>query len=379
MVDYFKEEWSALSTEAEISTYSPVGGIVEHHVMIRITDTKCDAAEQFQRIETTIQLLQKYLQDVVLVWMRFFVSDAVNQLGFIHPSNHLSAVSIVQQPPLDGTKVAVWLYFVNKAQLKKDDQCTIMEHSLYRHLYHTQIHSRETDVAEQTKAVFEKYIQLLSAKGCTLEKHCQRTWVFVQGVDTQYAGMVVARRELFAREGLTRDTHFIASTGIEGKYIYPETHVLLDAYAVQGLEPEQIRYLYASTHLNPTSQYGVTFERGTAIQYGERRHIFISGTASINNQGEIEHPMELLKQSDRMFSNIRSLLAEADADMNDVMHLIIYLRDISDYDTIAAYMQHHYPQIPKVIVWAPVCRPGWLVEAECMAIKEISDERFGVF
>ena len=379
MIKYTKMEWPEHSTEASIRVFRPEGNVPEYHVMLRLTDTKYDAAEQFRRIETTILLLQERLQGAFLIWKRYFVSDAVNQSIFINSSDANSAVSVVQQPPLDGTKVAVWLYLASHVHLTKDTQGAIMEHAGYRHLYHTQIHSTESDVTVQTKTVFDNYIQILAGKGCTLERNCQRTWVFVHDVDTQYAGMVDARSKCFENEGLTRDTHFIASTGIEGKYTHPGTSVFMDAYAIQGIQPEQVQYLYAPTHLNPTSQYGVTFERGTAIQYGDRRHIYISGTASINNRGEIEHPLDLLKQTDRMFENIRTLLAEAGADMNDAMHLIVYLRDIADYEAIASYMQKNYPQIPHVIVWAPVCRTGWLVEAECMAIKNTGNKQFKPF
>ena len=375
---YQKKEWLALSTVAEICRFSPANGITEYHAIIRLTDAKVDASEQFRRIETTVQFVREYLRDAVLIWKRYFVSDAINQRYFIK-SDQQAAVSIVQQPPLSGTKVAIWMYFVTEANVNTNGNATIMEHSSYRHLYHTQLFSPGADEAVQTEALFQNYIQLLASERCTLKEHCLRTWVFVQNVDTYYQGMVAARRAFFEREGLTPDTHFIASTGIEGKFIYPDALVFLDAYAVQGLKPEQIQYLYAPTHLNQTHQYGVTFERGVVIQYGDRRHVFISGTASINNRGEIEHPMDLLKQADRMFENITTLLAEADAKISDVVHLIVYLRDIADYEAIDLYVAQHYPQIPKVIVWAPVCRSGWLVEAECMAIKEVGDVRFAAY
>jgi hypothetical protein len=29
-----------------------------------------------------------------------------------------------------------------------------------------------------------------------------------------------------------------------------------------------------------------------------------------------------------------------------------------------------FPEHPKVFLLAPVCRPGWLVEMECMAVKQ---------
>ena len=377
-MDYTTKEWPALSTEAEISFFSPAKGIPEYHAMVRLTDPKCNTTAQFNRMETTIQFVQDYLPETTLVWKRYFVSDAINQSVFIK-SDQNPAVSIVQQPPLNGTKVAVWLYFVPNVHLIKDMQGSIMAHSSYHHLYHTQLYAQGADEAGQTESLFAHYIQLLAAKGCTLEKHCLRTWVFVQNVDTHYAGMVVSRSACFEREGLTPDTHFIASTGIEGKYIRPEVLIFMDTYAVQGLKPEQIQYLYAPTHLSPTYRYGVTFERGTAIQYGDRRHVFISGTASINNRGEIEHPMDVIKQADRMFENIRTLLEEAGTAMNDVASMIVYLRDITDYETIVSYMKQNYPTIPQVIVWAPVCRPGWLVEAECMAIKAIEDKRFEIY
>ena len=60
----------------------------------------------------------------------------------------------------------------------------------------------------------------------------------------------------------------------------------------------------------------------------------------------------------------------SDATMNDIQYFIIYLRDISDYHTVDRMMQQFYPQIPRIIVEAKVCRPGWLIEMECIAEKE---------
>jgi enamine deaminase RidA (YjgF/YER057c/UK114 family) len=56
--------------------------------------------------------------------------------------------------------------------------------------------------------------------------------------------------------------------------------------------------------------------------------------------------------------------------MSDVASMIVYLRDIADRDVVLAYLEEHYPAVPRVMVWAPVCRPAWLVEVECVAIKE---------
>ena len=121
----------------------------------------------------------------------------------------------------------------------------------------------------------------------------------------------------------------------------------MDAYAVHGLETEQVSYLDALDHLNRTSEYGVTFERGTMVQYGDRRHIFISGTASINKYGEIVHPGDLSGQLDCLFGNIRALLAEADAGMHNVMQMIVYVRDPGDYAAVGTWIDAYFPQIPR--------------------------------
>ena len=77
--------------------------------------------------------------------------------------------------------------------------------------------------------------------------------------------------------------------------------------------------------------------------------------------------------------NVSALLKEADADYSNVTHLLIYLRDIADYENTRTYFEKNFPKIPHVILLAPVCRPGWLIEVECIAIKDVSDNRFNKF
>lgn len=376
---YEQITWPELSVKVVISMFISTESIPEYHAMLHLTDTLLTVSEQYKRIETAFELLQEKLQSK-LIWKRYFVSDAANHQIFLQQTTSEGAFSVVQQPPLDGTKVAVWAYFLPEVNLSKEGEgMFLMKHNSYQHLYSTQLHSSILNESSQTTDIFKQYIEQLASYRCTLADHCIRTWIYVQGVDIHYKGMVAARKAYFEKEGLTPQTHFIASTGIEGKYTDPEVLVLMDAYAIQGLQAGQIQYLYAPTHLNPTHEYGVTFERGTVVHYGDRQHIYISGTASINNQGEIVYPMDIIKQTGRMFENIQALLNEAGANMEDVMHLIVYLRDTADYRTVSAYLIENYPEIPTVILWAPVCRPGWLIETECMAVKTVEDNRFAAF
>jgi len=374
-------EWTDLSVIIRVARFYTEGGVSELHASIELNDVFKNTITQFALLEeSTFRLTSLFREEgYILVWKRFFVSDAINQAVHLKKTEG-EALSFVQQPPLNGSKASLLLYFVENAQLTTEiDNAVVLKRPYYEHLFHTQMHEPIGNATSQTHNIFDRYCSSLSLKGCTLMKNCVRTWIFVQNVDIQYTGMVVARKAFFECQGLTSQTHYIASTGIEGCYIFPEVEVLVDAYAIVNILPEQIRYLHATSHLNPTYEYGVTFERGTAVDYGDRRHVFISGTASINNRGEIEHPFDVEKQTARTFENVQVLLAEAGATMQHIAHMIIYLRDIADYAVIDRYVAQQYPDIPRVMLWAPVCRPGWLVEVECMAIVSAENQQFEKF
>lgn len=378
-IDFEIIEWEDISATAQLSKFCPVSAAAEYHAMIQLNNTHIKAEQQFRNIETAIARVKNSLADNVnCVFKRYFVSDAVNQTDFL-PHNDDTAVSVVEQAPLNGSKVSVWAYFVQDCCVYEDSGTYIMTRPACKHLYNTQLHTPLTDEEAETRSIFENYVNSLAGHDCTLKDNCIRTWIYVQGVDIHYSGMVKERKKFFEKEGLTSETHFIASTGIEGRYTNPKSLTLMDAYAIAGIKTAQVKYLQATTHLNPTSEYGVTFERATSVDYGDRRHVFISGTASINNKGEIMYPSDILKQTERTFENISTLLKQAETQMNDVMQMIVYLRDIADYDLVAEYIATNYTTTPYVIVLAPVCRPGWLVEVECIAIKAIENNEFEKF
>ncbi|MDR0732905.1 MAG: hypothetical protein LBF08_02415 [Dysgonamonadaceae bacterium] len=371
-------EYKKLSVSVQLSMFDGQGAN-ETHAIIEIRDNRLDAETQFRHLAEALRMLQNDLSAAVPVMKRYFVSDAVNQAALL-PKEENTAVSVVQQPPLNGSKAAVWAYWMSDAVVRPcGANAVIAERPACKHLFNMQLHDANGDAFAQTEAVFQVYGKTLADRRLSLKDNVIRTWIYVQNVDTRYDAMVKARQRLFREHGLTEHTHYLASTGIEGKSPYPETTVLMDAYAIEGVAPEQITYLKGATHLNPTHQYGVTFERATAVNYGDRRHVFVSGTASIDNRGEIVFPHNIGKQMERTIENIGVLLAEGGCGMQDVAQLIVYLRDTGDYRLVASYLSERFPEIPTVIVWAPVCRPGWLTEMECVAVKAVENRDFAAF
>jgi enamine deaminase RidA (YjgF/YER057c/UK114 family) len=80
-----------------------------------------------------------------------------------------------------------------------------------------------------------------------------------------------------------------------------------------------------------------------------------------------------------MFENVEALLSEAGAGFGDLVHAIVYLRDIADYELVKSMVNNRLPNVPQVYVLAPVCRSQWLVEMECMAILPVSNKNFAPF
>jgi enamine deaminase RidA (YjgF/YER057c/UK114 family) len=371
-------------------SFRGASGCTEHYITIQAPGNlslqrQIDAVAQ--RYAEALQTLR--LAPESAIFRRIYLSDAANQADlllqsslFQEPHDSPVAIALVQQPPLPDSKVALLAYHlegpghpgslgpIRKRQVSPDH--VLVETGDLGHLWSTGLCAgnidRPASPEDQTREVFDRLISQLSANGGSLAGNCVRTWIYVKDVDFFYQGMVSARTDLFDRHGLTRDTHYIASTGIEGSCPHQYDTVLMDAYSILGLKPEQVLYLNDFDHLCATMDYDVTFERGTRIAYADRAHHFISGTASIDTSGEVVHPGDVQRQLERTLVNIEALLRSGGARLEDMTHFLVYLRDTSDYSIVESYLGERFPEIPRLILRGPVCRPEWLIELEGIAV-----------
>lgn len=293
------------------------------------------------------------------VFVRFFLSDAQNQADALRNALDASfgpmlpslAVSIVEQPPLDGSRVAALAQTSSEAS-----------DALFHSLRLTEDEAIGRDSYAQARLLFDKYLDIIRPLGLDLKTHCVRTWIYVRDIDSNYAGLVKARNDVFAEEGLSHDTHYIASTGIGGATEGRNAVVAIDFLTRPDIREADKTYLKALSHLSPTHDYGVAFERGVRLSDGK---IFISGTASIDHRGQVLYEGDVVAQTERLLENIDELLREGGSSLDKVPYFVIYLRDISDYPVINVYMQERFPSVPRIILEARVCRPSWLIEMEC--------------
>jgi enamine deaminase RidA (YjgF/YER057c/UK114 family) len=334
-------------------------------------------------------LAEKGLGRDSVVLMRFHVSDAHTQAAELFRKlkdfRDDALVSVVQQPPASGSKVALEAYHIstNGEDLTRDSNelGLLVRHGPYQSLWGELLPDRTNCSShDQTEGILNALSGVMENKSGTVRNNVIRTWFYVRDIDNNYAGLVDARREWFADVGMTADTHYIASTGIEGSVEKTSDLVMLNYLAILGLNKQQVHYMSSLDNLCPTHDYGVTFERGTRVMFGDRSHYYISGTASIDNKGDVLYEGDVIRQTQRTIENISALMKECNASFEDMKMIVVYLRDSSDYQQVDAYLKQHMPESTAyIIVEGAVCRTTWLIEMDGVGITGDSDERFAPF
>jgi enamine deaminase RidA (YjgF/YER057c/UK114 family) len=101
--------------------------------------------------------------------------------------------------------------------------------------------------------------------------------------------------------------------------------------------------------------------------------IFVSGTASVDEQGETFAPGDAYAQTMRCFAIIQTALQSLDADLDDIVRTRLYLTDMSLWEDIAR--AHYevfadYPPVNTMVEIPGLMRPDMVVEVEAEALCE---------
>jgi enamine deaminase RidA (YjgF/YER057c/UK114 family) len=321
----------------------------------------------------SLQFVRFYLSDITNDYPKLAASDLFNSMKH-------AAISLIGQTPVNGGTLGILAYHINGSTFthrkinpdQTDYRCQTMYSAgkNYSLLWTTNLVDNSVmDSGKQTVAIFDKTDSFLHMHNMCLRNNTIRTWLYMRDVDNNYAGMVKARRERFDTIGLTYKTRFIASTGIEGESVDPSCLVTMDALSIGNITENQISRMEAPTNMSSTHHYGVTFDRGTRLIFGDRSHLYISGTASIDTEGKILFEGDVCNQLHRTIDNVEALLASENAVLTDMCYMILYMRDSKHYPLVEDIISSRIPEtIPLIIVEGPVCRPGWLVEIEGVGI-----------
>ena len=146
---------------------------------------------------------------------------------------------------------------------------------------------------------------------------------------------------------------------------------------IAGAGEVKKRAISAPSVLNEAYEYPKpsSFSRGLRIDLGRVAILLISGTASIDENGQTVHAGDFRAQLRRTFRNITGLLAAEGATWKDVVRTTCYLRDIErDYAAFNEGRTQFFreqgldPLPASTGVQAILCRPELLVEIEAIAM-----------
>jgi enamine deaminase RidA (YjgF/YER057c/UK114 family) len=125
-----------------------------------------------------------------------------------------------------------------------------------------------------------------------------------------------------------------------------------------------------------------SFSRGMRIDLNGLTILLISGTASIDENGDSVHIGDFRAQMRRTFFNITALLEAEGATWKDIVRTTCYLRDIErDYaafneERTAFYREQGLDPVPASTgIQAILCRPELLIEIEAIAMFRTEPRR----
>ena len=118
----------------------------------------------------------------------------------------------------------------------------------------------------------------------------------------------------------------------------------------------------------------VSFVRGMRVDLDNVVMLFVSGTASVNEEGESIHAGDLKAQTRRTLENIKGLLESEGGDWHDMVRTTCYLADFRNYDDFNDVRNQFFeeegldPFPASTCIEARICRAELMVEIEAIAM-----------
>jgi enamine deaminase RidA (YjgF/YER057c/UK114 family) len=218
---------------------------------------------------------------------------------------------------------------------------------------------------EQAAAMFRRAEACLRREGMSF-RDVVRTWIHIDRMQKHYAALNRARNEFFTARGIEPAP---ASTGIQGRIHPPDRLCALDLRAIPGNGSARARPIHAPG-MNEASEYGAAFSRGMRVTLDDRTIVYISGTASIDEKGNVVRVGDIDGQANRMLMNVEQLLQGQGAGVSDLVSAVTYLKEPGHAAPFREVCRRRgFPErIPNTLCVAEVCRPEWLCEMEAVAV-----------
>lgn len=286
------------------------------------------------------------------------------------PANPEAALEILVTAvtPRPGTDSSIWS-LGDDAPLALCGSCAPTDAKAFllgdeKHVYGGNIYGDPGSAYDETLSMMRNAARLLEEEGLDF-RSVPRTWIYFRHMWRDYGGFNRARRDFFRERGVDLRP---ASTGIHGVPFPSGSNICMSFHAIGSRRPEPFEIMTTPT-LNEAWEYGSEFSRGLRVRDANKTTLYVSGTASINEEGETVHLDDFDGQMGRTLLNIEQLLEHQRASFDDVVSAITYVKRREDIPrALERAAELGLDRFPHAMVEAGVCREDLLIETEVTAI-----------
>ncbi len=110
-----------------------------------------------------------------------------------------------------------------------------------------------------------------------------------------------------------------------------------------------------------------------ALGYRVGNLVFISGQASINEQGEVVGEGDFDAQAAQVFDNLRKVLEAGGSGLDKIIKVNIYLTDMGNFPKIVALRERHFKKpypADTIVEISSLALPELMIEIEAIALVE---------
>ena len=219
---------------------------------------------------------------------------------------------------------------------------------------------------EQAATVFHQMETVLASAGMAFSD-VLRTWFYNDHILTWYREFNGVRTRFF-HEKKVFDGLVPASTGVAG--CNAQGAALLSGLIAIKSENEEVKAFEVPSPLqSPALQYGSSFSRAVELELPDLRRLYISGTASIDEQGRTIYVGDCVGQVRQTMEVVQAILHSREMDWGDVTRSLVYFKRAPDAPLFEKYRQENgVPAFPAIVVENDICRDELLFEIEVDAV-----------
>jgi len=121
------------------------------------------------------------------------------------------------------------------------------------------------------------------------------------------------------------------------------------------------------SHIMAAYSPGVSFDVGDSVM------IFVTGQIAKDEEGNIIGKGDIKKQTEFVFEKIKSILAEADATLDDLVKVVIYITDMNKYKDASEIRNKYLATSKPVSTLVEINRTvtdGCDIEIDAIAVKK---------